>query len=159
MTRCAYTSRLMSVVGPEVMLNKYNLELKKKKKARKKRRLSLWLYSRTLVLVGKSKFWNQMGVWENCLVKIRSIEKVMPSLCKTRGVSAVLTECSLLGDSEIAARSSRQGALGQLHVGGLFFFFIVSIGLWFTVQVIKSEKLPFHKLGCFSINVVGCLCC
>lgn len=33
MTRCAYTSRLMSVVGPEVMLNKYNLELKKKKKA------------------------------------------------------------------------------------------------------------------------------
>lgn len=31
MTRCAYTSRLMSVVGPEVMLNKYNLELKKKK--------------------------------------------------------------------------------------------------------------------------------
>lgn len=57
-----------------------------------------------------------------CLVKIRSIEKVMPSLCKTRGVSAVLTECSLLGDSEIAARSSHQGVLGQLHVGGLLFF-------------------------------------
>lgn len=56
-----------------------------------------------------------------CLVKIRSVE-VMPSLCKTRGVSAVLTECSLLGDSEIAARSSRQGVLGQLHVGGLLFF-------------------------------------
>lgn len=39
-----------------------------------------------------------------------------------RGVSAVLTECSLLGDSEIATRSSRQGALGWLRVGGLLFF-------------------------------------
>lgn len=29
MTRCACTSRLMSVVGPEVMLNKYNLEFLK----------------------------------------------------------------------------------------------------------------------------------
>lgn len=39
-----------------------------------------------------------------------------------RGVSAVLTECSLLGDSEIVARSSRQGAPGQLHIGALLVF-------------------------------------
>lgn len=32
------------------------LKKKKKKEERKKRRLSLWLYSHTLVLFGKSKF-------------------------------------------------------------------------------------------------------
>lgn len=73
-----------------------------------------------------------------------------------RGVSAVLTECSLLGDAEIAARSSHQGALGQLHGGGLL---VLSLLLYiYDSQVIKSEKLAFHKLCWFCISVVGCLC-
>lgn len=88
----------MSVVGPEVMLNKYNLELKKKRQKKKQ----------AVPVASQSHFstsWEmrvlkpEQSLGKLCLVKIRLVQKEDDALCMQKGVvTAVLTQCSLLGD-------------------------------------------------------------